>query len=227
VTNFCVHTFLFYYSYALIFLILRFVVISFDRHTLVSLVLIIAFLLLITFPLFYVLKTCFEESRELTLRVSAFLEHNEQFQRLLSDYEKSEVYLWAKNYAASWGYDVKDLHLDSLRAYIVDAIKLIGTFEKTPSNHQERYNYSSLLFFRFECYGIFWRRGCHRRKRRIDSCLDRNIHLVPFLLPRGKPYGTFSFFLMMIHSLSEQRRASASNFNAFALRSGRQSEDRL
>jgi hypothetical protein len=86
----------------------------------------VAFLLLITFPLFYVLKTCFDESRELTLRVSAFLEHNEQFQRLLSDYEKSEVYIWAKNYAASWGYDVKDLQLDSLRAYIVDAIKLIG-----------------------------------------------------------------------------------------------------
>lgn len=51
-----------------------------NRHTLVSLFLVVVFLVLVSFPILTILKTCFDESSTATAKIIEFLESNPQFQ---------------------------------------------------------------------------------------------------------------------------------------------------
>jgi len=83
-------------------------------------------ILVVTFPMFWLLKKCFDESIIATNRIIDFIEQNEQLQQIITNYQSSDLYILLKNYADSWGYNVEDFNVNIIKTHLVDAIKAIG-----------------------------------------------------------------------------------------------------
>lgn len=74
-----------------------------QREFLVTATLIVWLMLLVLFPLYYVLKSCLEESVVATNAIVDFINKNNDVQEFLQDYKQSQLYRRSTEYAASWG----------------------------------------------------------------------------------------------------------------------------
>jgi len=74
-----------------------------QRDTILTISLIVGFLLILLFPLFFILKSCVEESVIATNAIVAYINGNQELQALLQDYKNSPLYWRFTEYAATWG----------------------------------------------------------------------------------------------------------------------------
>ena len=101
-----------------------------DRHTLVSVSLLLAVVLTIVFPVVFFLKTCVEETQEIVSRLKLFIASNPQFELLLRDFTSSPLYASLLRYAEGWGYERKAiedaLDLASIKQRLVTLVSGLG-----------------------------------------------------------------------------------------------------
>lgn len=103
-------------------------------------------------------------------------------QQLIHDYEKSDLYIWAREYAAGWGYNVEQFNLTNLKSYLIDRIGLIGAASRFSGSGSVR---RRVTHFRQQHRGVLRRRHDLRRRPRLDGGLVRHFHFVPVLFPGG------------------------------------------
>lgn len=93
-----------------------------DRNTLTAVILLSSLLLLLAFPLFFLAKTCVDESTEIASRLRQFIEGNAEFQSILEDFSTSSSFLWLQSYVRSWGYEIPVVHVAKLREMILSSL---------------------------------------------------------------------------------------------------------
>jgi hypothetical protein len=125
-----------------------------QRDSIVTLGLIITLLVLVFFPIYFVVKSCFEESMVATKRIVDFVNSNTEFQvrfvsmsvwrtrfhfsscmqlfapitlqELMNDYQQSTWYKKFVAYAASWGWDVAGFTPEKLKEYLLEGVQILG-----------------------------------------------------------------------------------------------------
>eukprot|EP00742_Colponemidia_sp_Colp-10_P013614 GILJ01015389.1.p1 GENE.GILJ01015389.1~~GILJ01015389.1.p1 ORF type:complete len:631 (+),score=61.89 GILJ01015389.1:66-1895(+) len=112
-------------SVAIVFLLWLFLVFG-DRRTVVAALLVVGVICIIAFPMFFFIKTLVEESREITGRVTSYIEKNGELQKLFEDYSNSGIYLRVRAYIESWGWDLPAIKVADIKAYLVDAVTYLG-----------------------------------------------------------------------------------------------------
>ena len=81
-----------------------------ERQHLVSLFLLLLVVFLLAFPLAFFLKTGVDESREISIRVRAFITDNPAFEHLLRDFTSSSYYSSLLSYAQHLGLSADTVH---------------------------------------------------------------------------------------------------------------------
>ena len=102
------------------FLLLTFFLFG-DRHTVTAVILLSSLLLLLAFPLFFLAKTCVDESTEIASRLRQFIEGNAEFQSILEDFSRSSSFLWLQSYVRSWGWEIPVVQVAKLREMILSS----------------------------------------------------------------------------------------------------------
>jgi predicted PurR-regulated permease PerM len=92
-----------------------------NRHTVTAVLLLFFVLLLLAFPLVFIVKTSLIESEQIASRLKLFVENNNEFQRILEDFSTSHSFLWLQTYCRSWGYEI-DYDVTRLRGLIINSI---------------------------------------------------------------------------------------------------------
>ena len=81
-----------------------------ERQHLVSLLLLLVVVFLIAFPLAFFLKTCVDETQEISRRGRAFISNNPQFEHLLRNFTSSSYYSSLLAYAQHLGVSADTVH---------------------------------------------------------------------------------------------------------------------
>jgi predicted PurR-regulated permease PerM len=96
------------------------------REFLVTVAVIVFLFVIVLFPMFYLIKSCFEESVVATDAVVKWIKHNHEIQELLADHKNSSIYKQAVLYAQSWGWDLAAVDIEALKEQAMTVVQKLG-----------------------------------------------------------------------------------------------------
>jgi predicted PurR-regulated permease PerM len=98
------------------------------RDVVITIALILTAFLVFSFPVYFIIKNCVEESVVATNSIVKYVNENEELQELLQDYKKSVLWNRFVNYTSSWGWewDESKLNPEDLKRYLVDGLQTLG-----------------------------------------------------------------------------------------------------
>lgn len=97
-----------------------------NREFLITIAVIVFLLVIVLFPLFFLIKSCFEESVVATDAVVKWIKSNNELQELFADHRNSSIYKQVAAYANSWGWDLDAINLDQLKEQAMSAVQKLG-----------------------------------------------------------------------------------------------------
>lgn len=98
------------------------------RDTIITVGLIVSVFIVFSFPVYFIVKNCVEESVVATNSLVKYVNENEELQELLQDYKKSVLWNRFVNYTSRWGWewDEAKLNPEDLKKYLVDGLQTVG-----------------------------------------------------------------------------------------------------
>lgn len=97
-----------------------------NREFLVTVGVIVFLLVIVLFPMFFLIKSCFDESVVATDAAVDWIKHNNEIQQLLADHKNSSIYKQSVEYARSWGWDIGTVDLEALKEQAMGAVQKLG-----------------------------------------------------------------------------------------------------
>lgn len=76
--------------------------------------------------MFFLIKSCFEESVVATDSVVTFIKTNNELQQLFADHRNSSIYKQGVAYAQSWGWDLTSVDINELKEQAMQAVQKLG-----------------------------------------------------------------------------------------------------
>lgn len=101
------------------------------REFLITVAVIIFLLVIVLFPMFFLVKSCFEESVVATDAVVKWIKTNEQLKELVADHRNNSVYKQVAAYSLSWGYDLDSIKIETIKEQAMDLVQVLGNHAKT------------------------------------------------------------------------------------------------
>lgn len=96
------------------------------REFLITVAVIVFLLVIVLFPMFFLIKSCFQESVVATDAAVKWIKQNNEIQELLADHRNSSIYKQAAAYANSWGWDVDAINVNDLKEQAMGAVQKLG-----------------------------------------------------------------------------------------------------
>ena len=100
-----------------------------DRESLVAILLMVAVIFVIFFPVAFMLRICVEESKMISNNVVAFIEDNNDLQKVLTDYTDSNPYRLAIAQFKAWGFPEMENRTkpDAVKGYLAEGVRLASS----------------------------------------------------------------------------------------------------
>ena len=100
-----------------------------DRESLVAMLLMLLVIFVIFFPVAFMLRICVEESKMISNNVVAFIEDNNDLQKVLTDYTSSKPYRVATEQLKIWGFPEMENRTkpDAVKGYLAEGVRLASS----------------------------------------------------------------------------------------------------
>lgn len=100
------------------------------REFLITVAVIIFLLVILLFPMFFLVKSCFDESVVATDAVVKWIKTNEQLKELVADHRNNSVYQQVAAYSLSWGYDLDSIKVETIKEQAMEMVQVLGNHAK-------------------------------------------------------------------------------------------------